>query len=185
MQACQRWLCVVPALQILGQRQANVWLPFISFHGMVGHTWLVYGAVGGRGRAGSISSKWPLRSNILCSMFECFVVLMLCFAGGGITPQTMHKESHAHLLTINTYIHVYAYCIFMQYDCQSYFIVVLSRKIYSNYHHTWYACVVTAVAYGYPGNTGPWSNVGLVLGQRRRRWPNFNPALDQCLVFAG
>ena len=28
-----------------------------------------------------------------------------------------------------------------------------------------------------------WPNTGLMLGQRRRRWPNLKPALGQCLVF--
>ena len=34
-------------------------------------------------------------------------------------------------------------------------------------------------------NTRSSSNAGLVLGQRRRRWPNIEPALDERLVFAG
>ena len=29
------------------------------------------------------------------------------------------------------------------------------------------------------------SNAGLMLSQRRRRWANINPTLDQCFVFAG
>ena len=29
------------------------------------------------------------------------------------------------------------------------------------------------------------TNVGLMLGQRRRRWVNINPTLVQCLMFAG
>ena len=29
------------------------------------------------------------------------------------------------------------------------------------------------------------ANAGLMLGQRRRRWANINPALVQCPVFAG
>ena len=28
-------------------------------------------------------------------------------------------------------------------------------------------------------------NAGFMLGQRRRRWPNIKPALDERLVFAG
>ena len=34
-------------------------------------------------------------------------------------------------------------------------------------------------------NTRHWTNVGLMLGRRRRRRPNINPTLAQCLVFAG
>ena len=34
-------------------------------------------------------------------------------------------------------------------------------------------------------NTGRSPDVRLVLGQRRRRWPNINPALFQPLVFSG
>ena len=30
-----------------------------------------------------------------------------------------------------------------------------------------------------------WPNVGLLLGQRRRRWPNCKPALDERLMFVG
>ena len=37
----------------------------------------------------------------------------------------------------------------------------------------------------YPANTRRWTNVGLMLGQRRRRWANINPTLVQRLVFAG
>ena len=36
----------------------------------------------------------------------------------------------------------------------------------------------------YPANTRRLSNVGLMLGQRRRRWPNVKPALDKRFVFA-
>ena len=35
-----------------------------------------------------------------------------------------------------------------------------------------------------PTDTRRWSNVGLLLGQRRRRWPSSEPTLDQRLVFA-
>ena len=28
-------------------------------------------------------------------------------------------------------------------------------------------------------------NAGLILGDRLGRWPNINPALDQCVVLAG
>ena len=34
-----------------------------------------------------------------------------------------------------------------------------------------------------PANTTRRTNVGLILGQRRRRWPNIKPPLDQCVVF--
>ena len=36
-----------------------------------------------------------------------------------------------------------------------------------------------------PANMRCWPNVGLPLGQRRRRWANSKPALDQRLMFAG
>ena len=36
-----------------------------------------------------------------------------------------------------------------------------------------------------PANTSRLSNVGLILGQRRRRWPNINSTLDKRLLFAG
>ena len=37
----------------------------------------------------------------------------------------------------------------------------------------------------YPANMVHLANVRLMLGQRRRRWPNFNPALVECTMFAG
>ena len=37
----------------------------------------------------------------------------------------------------------------------------------------------------YTENTRRWLNDGLMLGQRRRRWANIDPALSQRLVFAG
>ena len=36
-----------------------------------------------------------------------------------------------------------------------------------------------------PANTTLLTNAGLMLGQRRRRWANINPALVQRLVFTG
>ena len=36
-----------------------------------------------------------------------------------------------------------------------------------------------------PANTRHWPNVGSLLGKRRRRWPNNELTLGQCLVFAG
>ena len=30
-----------------------------------------------------------------------------------------------------------------------------------------------------------WTNTGLMLAQRLRRWPNIKPILDQCFVFVG
>ena len=36
-----------------------------------------------------------------------------------------------------------------------------------------------------PDNTRRWPNVGLMLGQRRRRWASVSPTLGQCFVFAG
>ena len=35
-----------------------------------------------------------------------------------------------------------------------------------------------------PENVRPWNNAGLMLGQRRRRWPSINPTLVQGIVFA-
>ena len=35
-----------------------------------------------------------------------------------------------------------------------------------------------------PANTRHWTNVVLMLSHRLRRWPNINPTLVQCLVFA-
>ena len=35
-----------------------------------------------------------------------------------------------------------------------------------------------------PANMSRWSNVGVMLGQRLRRWPNITPALDQRFVLA-
>ena len=37
----------------------------------------------------------------------------------------------------------------------------------------------------YPANMIHRPNVVLMLGQRRRRWPNIKTTLDQCIVFAG
>ena len=36
-----------------------------------------------------------------------------------------------------------------------------------------------------PTNTIHRNNVGLMLGQRRRRWTNIKPILFKCVVFAG
>ena len=36
----------------------------------------------------------------------------------------------------------------------------------------------------HPANTTHCNNVGLMLGQRRRRWSNFKPTLFQIVVFA-
>ena len=36
-----------------------------------------------------------------------------------------------------------------------------------------------------PANTRHRPNVGPMLGQRRRRWPNIGSTLGRCLVFAG
>ena len=38
------------------------------------------------------------------------------------------------------------------------------------------------VLHSAPANTRRWTNVGLLLGQRRRRWPNSKPALGRSLV---
>ena len=37
----------------------------------------------------------------------------------------------------------------------------------------------------FPVNTTPWPNAGLMLAQRRRRWPSIKPALEQHLVHTG
>ena len=42
---------------------------------------------------------------------------------------------------------------------------------------------VRMAVWRYPANTKHWTNVRLLLGRRRRRWPNINPTLGQCLVF--
>ena len=49
------------------------------------------------------------------------------------------------------------------------------------YSHWLRSCVNEHVN---PANTRYWTNVGLMLGQRRRRWANINPTLGQRLVFA-
>ena len=36
----------------------------------------------------------------------------------------------------------------------------------------------------YPANTYVLTNVGLMLGQRRRRWNNIKPTLVECLALA-
>ena len=38
---------------------------------------------------------------------------------------------------------------------------------------------------GHPANTRHSANADLMLGQRRRRWPNIKSALAECLVIAG
>ena len=43
---------------------------------------------------------------------------------------------------------------------------------------------VTNTDGGFPSNKIHQPNVGLMLGQLRRRWPNIKPALVRCLVFA-
>ena len=45
--------------------------------------------------------------------------------------------------------------------------------------------IYTAYPTYYPANTIDCAIVGSMLGQRRRRWTNIEPALGQCLVFAG
>ena len=37
----------------------------------------------------------------------------------------------------------------------------------------------------YPANATPWTNAGLMVVQRRRRWTNIKPALVQGAVLAG
>ena len=43
----------------------------------------------------------------------------------------------------------------------------------------------SCVACPFSANTRHWTNVGLMLGQRRRRWANIKPTLVQWVVFAG
>ena len=50
--------------------------------------------------------------------------------------------------------------------------------------------VTCSIEYAYSVNsnrpdTRRWSNGGWMLGQRRIRWTNIQPALDQCLEFVG
>ena len=45
--------------------------------------------------------------------------------------------------------------------------------------------LTTIIFRNIPANMRHWPNVGLLLGQRRRRWANSNPTLGQRLMFAG
>ena len=45
-----------------------------------------------------------------------------------------------------------------------------------------YKCLVFAGQEDFLSNIVHLSNVGSMLGQRRRRWPNIKTTLDQCLV---
>ena len=45
-----------------------------------------------------------------------------------------------------------------------------------------YKCVVFAGQEDFLSNIVHFSNVGSILGQRRRRWPNIKKALGECLV---
>ena len=51
---------------------------------------------------------------------------------------------------------------------------------YQSYYVDPGASVVIVAARAYTS-----TNVGLMLGQRPRRWPNIKPAFVQCLVFTG
>ena len=46
---------------------------------------------------------------------------------------------------------------------------------------TWWLFIVRALN---PANTTHWNNVGSMLGQRHRRWPNIKLTLFQCVVSA-
>ena len=50
-----------------------------------------------------------------------------------------------------------------------------------------YAAVIYVAFFqsNYPASTRHWDSVGLMLGQRRRRWANIKPTLSQCIVLAG
>ena len=54
-------------------------------------------------------------------------------------------------------------------------LMLNARKLNSYISATW-SCVTAS--------TRRENNVGLMLGQRHRRWPNIKPALNQSVVFA-
>ena len=58
------------------------------------------------------------------------------------------------------------------------------REVYTL--ETWSICGETLLIYddGNLGNTKNQPNVGLMLGQRYRRWLNIKPTLGRCIVFA-
>ena len=61
----------------------------------------------------------------------------------------------------------------------NWFLKEEARQYFPYTHHSeWFAYII-------PANTRHWTNAGLMLAQRRRRWDNISPALVQCLVFAG
>ena len=55
-----------------------------------------------------------------------------------------------------------------------------------DFQHTWlqYNNILALYNTHIPANTRPCPIVGSMLGQRRRRWSNFEPTMGQWLVFA-
>ena len=59
---------------------------------------------------------------------------------------------------------------------------------FSFFYPSFYSAILTSVTMIFcriPASTRHWTTVGLMLSRRRRQWANINPALVQCLVFAG
>ena len=73
------------------------------------------------------------------------------------------------------------YIVYLQ-ERHKLFFNIYNYKLYRNdsvYIHIYFIYI------SIPGNTKRWPNVGLMMGQRRRRWTNIKPILGQCLVSAG
>ena len=49
----------------------------------------------------------------------------------------------------------------------------------------WPECITAGADIYNPANTTHRSNVGRILGQRRRRWANIGSTFDRCAVFSG
>ena len=56
------------------------------------------------------------------------------------------------------------------------------RRRWADNAYMSYKCLAFAGQEDFLSNIVHLSNVGSMLGQRRRRWPNIKTALDQCLV---
>ena len=70
-------------------------------------------------------------------------------------------------------------------DSKLYF---LQRKITVFHPVHWFSKCVHLCVYLerlFLSDTGCWPSVGVMLGQRRRRWPNINPTLCEYLEFCG
>ena len=61
-------------------------------------------------------------------------------------------------------------CIVTADKCQTVTFIIL-------YQSLWPHCRLS--------DTIHWTNIGLMLGQRRRRWLNIKPVFGQCILFAG